>query len=428
MSQGRIHDIKPSHRVKKESPVRARTSNLPPRRPVRRPSKGSSSGSGKGVWYVAIILIVALFFGLSIFFTGATVKVTPQTMDLTLNERFVAHKKAVSTELTFDFMVVEGSVERVATSGTKEEVSEVARGTVRIYNDSGSSEQPLLIDTRLVDEETGRIYKTVERVTVPGQQNIDGSTEPGFVDVDVYADKPGEDYNEDVELELRLIGFKEADSPKYETIYAKTTSSLEGGFVGERYVLGDEQEEVIKSELQAELQTKLLEQSVAQAPEASILPEKLSKLINTNLTQDVKDSGEITFVLEGSMFNVLFNKLELEGFIIDTSVAGAEQGEIYIANIEDLNITYLDEQAQTVDLESLETLGFQIDDTLSIVWNVNEESLVFDLVGQKKKDFEKIITSYDSIESAELVVKPFWRGRFPEADEDIEVFNTQERQ
>jgi len=425
MSQGRIHDIKPSRRT---SPPKTaeRQSAAVPRRHVRNP-RSSSSGGGKGVWYVALVLIVALFFGLSIFFTGATIKVTPQAMDISLNERFVAYKKAVSTELTFDFMVVDGSVERLASAAAKEEVEDVARGTVRIYNNHSAEDQSLVIDTRLADGD-GKTYKTIKKVTVPGQQNIEGTIEPGFVDVEVYADKPGEDYNIADGLELKIAGFGEANSPKYETIYAKTMTPLEGGFIGERFVLDDEQEATVLAELKSELATKLLEQSSAQAPATSLLPEKLSVLINTKISQEVKDNGEIAFVLEGSMFNVLFNKSELERYIIDTSVAGAEQGEIYIANIENIAISYLDEAAQTVDLESLETLGFQINDTLSVVWIVNEEALAFDLVGQKKKDFQSIITRYDSIESAELILKPFWRGKLPEADEDIEIFNTQERQ
>lgn len=429
MSQGRIHDIKPSRKINESSEVLIRRSApaVAHQRPYRT-RKIHNEGGGRGVWYVALVLIVALFFGLSIFFTGASVTLTPQTMDLSLNERFVAYKKAVSTELTFDFMVVQGRVERAATAATKSQVEDVARGTVRIYNNHSAENQPLVIDTRLVDEK-GRVYKTLEKVTVPGQKNNAGALEPGFVDIEVYADIPGEEHNnEGDELVLKIAGFGEAKSPKYETIYAEAVTPFTGGFIGERFVLDETQELAIMSELESELSSKLLDQSFAQAPATSLLPEKLSVLIDKKVSQEVKDNGEIVFVLEGSLFNVLFNKSELERYIIQTSVAGAEQGEIYISNIEDIDISYLDEAAQTVNLEELETLGFQINDTLAIVWIVNEESLAFDLVGQKKKDFQSIITRYDAIESAELVVKPFWRGRFPEANEDIEILNTQKRQ
>lgn len=420
MSQSRIHDIKP-----------ARSSKIPERKdsgritPARQTRMRKHNNGGKGIWYVAGILLVALFFGLSVFFTGATVRVVPQTMDLPLNERFVANKKAVSTELTFDFMVVDGEVSRAVNSETKKEVQEVSRGRVRIYNETGTQAQNLAIDTRLEDS-TGRVYKTVDKVTVPGQQNIEGTLEPGFVDIDIYAAEPGQEYNQDGEVELKLVGFREANSPKYDTIYAKTITSLEGGFIGERFVLSDEDESQTKETLTQELYDELFAQSLAQVPQGSMLPQNLSKLINTSYSQEVQDDGTINFVLKGSLFNVIFNTKEFEGYIIDTSVAGAEQGQIYIQNINNLNIAYLDEQAQTVDLESLETLGFKIDDVLKIVWVVNVDALRFDLVGTKKKDFQKVIAGYPSIETAELIVKPFWRGSLPESDEDIEVVNTQD--
>lgn len=424
MSSSRIHDIKPVHRAHRPSYVSQERASAvrPPVRPPRR--SNNSGGGGKGVWYVAIILIVALFFGLSIFFTGATVTITPKTLNPTLNDRFVAYKKPVSGELTFDFMVIDGEVSETITSTTKENVEDPARGTVRIFNDHSTSAQPLVIDTRLVDE-NGRVYKTIEKVTVPGQTQKDGELEPGFVDVDIYADTPGPEGNEEeVGIKLTIAGFQEANSPKYETIYAETVSPLSGGFSGERFVIEDSQKSTVLENLATKLMDDLRIKSQAQTPATSFIPQNLSVLIDQQSTENISENGEIILTLKGSIFNVLFNTVEFERYIIENAVVGTTQGEVYIANIKDLNVAYIDTGAQTVNLQALETLGFQIDDSLDVVWNVNQDSLLFELVGQKKKDFQTIISTIEGIDSASIMIQPVWRGRLPDNDEDIEIINT----
>lgn len=425
MSSSRIHDIKPSHGAHRPSYVSRtkETSVRPPVRPPRRVSREPSRG-GRGIWYVAILLIAALFFGLSIFFTGATVQVTPKTLNPTLNERFVAYKKPIAGELTFDFMVVDGEVSETLTSTTKENVQDRARGTVRIFNNHSTSSQLLIIDTRLVDE-NGRTYKTVERVTVPGQKTVDDVLEPGFIDVEIYADIPGPAGNEiETGIRLGVAGFKEANSPKYETIYAETLTSLEGGFSGERFVIDEDQKRATEERLIQQITENLTTRSSAQVPSTSFIPHNLSVLLNQRFNESVSETGEIVVTLQASLFNVLFNTSELEQYLIANSVVGVSQGEVYIANIADLNISYIDQSAQTVNLESLETLGFTIDDSLAIVWNINQDLLKFELVGQKKKDFQTIISSIQGVESASVMVQPVWRGRLPDNNEDIELINT----
>lgn len=421
----RIHDIKPIHRSAHRATYVSsdrETISRPPVRPPRRTSQ--RSGGGRGVWYVAILLIVALFFGLSIFFTSATVTITPKTLEPTINDRFVAYKKSVADELSFDYMVVEGEVSETVSSDTKENVEDPARGTVRIFNNHSEAAQPLVIDTRLVDAE-GRTYKTVEKVTVPGQKVVDGKTEPGFVDVDIYADSAGPEGNEtEVGLSLKIAGFGEAKSPKYETIYAETLTPLSGGFSGERFVVSPEEKEQVMQNLSTKLMDDLRMKSAAQVPATSFIPANLSVIINENLMEDVGESGEIKITLKGSLFNILFNTVEFERYLIENAVVGAQQGEVYIANVKELNISYIDSDAQTVDLESLETLGFGIDDALEVVWNINTDSLKFELVGKKKKDFQAIISDFAGIDTASVNVRPIWRGRLPDNDEDIEVINT----
>lgn len=429
MPLSKLHDIKkPMHHYGAEI-HKVESSKLAKRPPISSPRRFNTSqdkhGGGKAIWYVAFVLIIGLFFGLSVFFTGATVTITPTIENTALNERFIAYKKSVSKELTFETMIVDGSVNKNITTGEKQQVQDVARGKVTISNNHGPEAQPLRIDTRLVDSK-GRIYKTVEAVKVPGQTTKDGKVVPGSVEVEIYADKPGDTYNEPEKQTLRLIGFQEAKSPKFETITAETLGPIEGGFVGERYVVPQEQKEQILTELTEQLHSELLDKSRAQVPEQSVFPEKLSALMDTSVTENIQEDGSIKLTLHGSLFNILFNAVEFENYILQTSIVGVDQETAYIANLKNLNISYVDEASQTVNPESLENLAFQIDDVLEIISVVNKEALRFDLVGQRKKDFQTIIARYPGVEYVEFDINPFWRAHFPDKDEDIIISLTTE--
>lgn len=429
MSLSKLHDIKkPTPKLDNEY----RRSSSPkqiPRPPISSPNRFShranNHSGGKAIWYLAFILIIGLFFGLSVFFTNAKVTITPTIENVPLNERFIAYKKSISKELTFETMIVEDSVSRDVTSGEKKVVEERAYGKVVISNNHSQEAQPLRIDTRLVDGK-GRIYKTKEAVKVPGQTMKDGTLVPGTVEVEIYADQPGDSYNETEKQTLKLIGFQEAKSPKFETITAETIGVIEGGFVGERFVVPEEEKNKIITELTQELSARLFEKTKAQVPEQTIYPEALSVLISLETSEKIQDDGTIKLTLKGSLFNVLFNSVEFEKYILETSIVGVDQESAYISNIKNLNISYVDKDSQTVNPESLENLAFQIEDTLEIISIVNKESLRFDLVGQRKKDFQSIISKYPGVQYVEFDINPFWRTHFPDKDEDIAIILTTE--
>ncbi len=412
-----------NYRPVSEAPKMVNRPPTPPLRPYRR--GGHHQRGGQGLWYVAGILILALFFGLSVFFTNAKVTITPTIQSIPLNERFIAHKKSVSKELTFDAMIVEGSVSQDVAGETKQLVEDKAQGSVRIFNNHGPESQPLRIDTRLVDDK-GRLYKTKEAVTVPGQTTVDGAIVPGSVEVLVYSDEAGAQFNEEGEITLKLIGFQEANSPKYETIYAKTITPLEGGFVGERFTIEQTEKDRIVGELTQKLGGELKEKSLAQVPEQSLFPESLSVMMDTKVSETVAENGTVTLKVSGSLFNVLFNKVEFEKYILETSIVGVEQGSAYIANLENLAISYVDPAAQTVDPEALENIAFQINDVLEIIATVNKELVAFDLVGQKKRNSQEIIANHPGVEHVQFDVNPFWRSRFPDKSQDITVVITTE--
>ncbi|MDQ5883197.1 MAG: hypothetical protein QG654_109, partial [Patescibacteria group bacterium] len=269
MPRNSIHDIKPSIKLRRSKGYESRRLEhddeeendeeyeeiLPKRRrrnEYENPYEGERrSGGGKAIWYVAVFCILALVFALSFFFSSAKVIVTPRSGNIDINKLVVASKNPLDNKsLSFDVVTLAGE-ESVSVANTdKKYVERKATGKVRIFNDNGTAPQNLLIDTRLVAED-GKIYKTVKAVVVPGKKG----TTPGSVEVEIYADVAGEEYNKP-QTDFKIFGFK--GNPKYETIYAKSIGEITGGFKGETFALSAEEESAQKTSLETKLKESLL--------------------------------------------------------------------------------------------------------------------------------------------------------------------------
>ncbi len=390
-------------------------SNQRTRQPVSRNHRG------RGVWYIAGFLLIALVFGFSLFFARASITVVPKSQELTINERISAFKKPVTEGLRFDSMIVSGEESVVLTSETKQVVEEPARGRVRIVNEHSGESQALRIDTRLVDQ-AGLIYKTKEKVTVPGMKTENGTKIPGTVEVEIYADASGPAGNKDVsDVRLGILGFKEAGSDKFETVYAQTITPLSGGFVGERYVIGEEQENQEIAKLTTQMYESLKAKARAQMPEQVTAPENLMTLFETSFSTTSTPEGSVVLTFSGSLFSVMFNTTELEHYFIENLMVDIAPGSVHIANIDSLVFSYVEPELQTVNPPLLENLLLDFQDTLQIEFVVNHEALVFDLVGKKRKEFNSVVMNHSGIASASLSLTPFWKSRLPERDEDISV-------
>jgi hypothetical protein len=57
----------------------------------------------------------------------------------------------------------------------------------------------------------------------------------------------------------------------------------------------------------------------------------------------------------------------------------------------------------------------------NIVWDVSSEEIIDSLLDKKKRDFESIMSTYKNIDSALVVLRPFWQTTFPSKREAIHV-------
>ncbi|MDQ5954371.1 MAG: hypothetical protein QG583_299 [Patescibacteria group bacterium] len=364
------------------------------------------------LWFVAIITVVFLLFAISTLFTQAKVSVNPKVKELTLNEKMFAQKDSNGEDLSFDLVVIGGEESILIEGQGKEEVSNSAKGTVIIYNDYNSTSQALDINTRL-EGSNGKIYKTEKKITVPGKSS-DGT--PGKVEVGIYANEPGKEYNSEP-LDFKILGFK--GSPKYAKFYGRSKDEIIGGIVGTLPTVTLEEKNAAIDQLKKNLEEKLLQKTINQIPKDFILFNNAYSLVIDDQTEEYdKEKNAISISLKGTLYGLLFKEVELTKKVASSVVPDYDGSDIYITNIKSLELSVVDPYVSFKDVESI---NFKLSGATKVVWRVDEDVLVTDLLESSKKNFETLLLQYNSIDSASVVIRPFWKKSFPDKIKDITI-------
>ena len=260
-----------------------------------------------------------------------------------------------------------------------------------------------------------------EPVVVPGRKILNGEKIPGSVEVTVYADAPGEKYNVGL-TDFTVPGFK--GTPRYEAFYARSQTKMAGGFSGIVKTVSNEQLDKAKNELGTALRAKLLQKAHSQKPDNFILyndavffslDEDRARAIQTDVNKD-----EVDVVVSGTLHGLIFNEKILSQFLAKILIPSlGAQEEVGIKDLDSLTFAVSNKELFSPTEDT--ALSFVIQGSPQIVWQFNIEGLRMDTLGKSKAEFKEVLTMYGSIQKAEVVLRPFWKGAFPEDPKHIEI-------
>lgn len=407
----------------------------------------------------AIVLVCS--FALSLVFAGATVTVIPRQEQTTVNASFVAAAEPAAGELGFQQMTIERTAEKTVPASAEAQAEERSSGKITIYNDHSKGIQRLIKNTRF-ESKDGRIYRIRESVEVPGK--VDAT--PGTIEVVVFAEEAGEDYNIEGEMEFTLPGLK--GLPQEGKVYGKSKGAITGGFVGSRRTVAESDRNIAVEALKTELADQLREAafSASEKPAGHHLYNgAIFFEYVTNEDRPGKEN-EVVISVTGRLHGVLFEANAFAQFLARQAIAGYDGNTVRIDNPDALTVTVRagtgsdssstagdEEEADETDKETrmaamdeseraLPTtnegaatpwtqpkLNVEIAGNVKFIWQFDEVALRADLAGQQKtrmtdpKD-TSILGRYPGIDRAEASVRPFWRSTFPEEVEDITVLTS----
>jgi len=365
------------------------------------------------LWSVALVSAAFFFFALSFLFSKTEIKVNPKIKELVLNENLSANRDSNNNGLFFNLVVIQGEEKKIIQATGEKDVFEKATGIVMIYNAFSSSPQVLSIDTRL-EGSNGKIYKTLTKTTVPG---VDKKGIPGSVEVKIYASAAGADYNSPP-LDFKLVGFK--GTPKYSKIYARSKGEIISGFKGKVPAVSDANEASILADLKTTLEAKLLQKATDQIPVGLVLFKNavFLNMDNTNIPPTFENNN-LTIILKGTLYGLIFNEQKLTKKIAEDNIEKYDGSEVFISNIRDLVFSLTSQD--NVSFGDMKSINFNLSGPAKIVWKLDENKFITDLLGKLKKDFNQILSQYPNIDSATLTLSPFWKRSISDQAKKIKV-------
>jgi hypothetical protein len=367
-----------------------------------------------GMWFTALISIVILYFVFSVLFSGVRIKIFPKQEAVLINGQFTAFKEAQSGELSFEVMTLTRELFDEVPANGEDFVEEKASGQVIVYNNYSSAGQKLIKNTRF-ETPDGLIYRIKDAVTVPGRKTVNGEIVPGSLEVTVYADEAGASYNKEL-VDFTIPGLK--GDPRYSKFYARSKTPMIGGASGIKRVALLEDLTKATDELNGKLRAEILEEASSVKPEGFILLDN-SYVINIDSSTSNGSEGNVLVTQKAVFKGLIFNENDFAKFVAENTIALYNGADVHLSGSDSLSLKI--DSNSSGPLETLESVDFSLNGDTKIVWLFDEVSLLEDLKGVSKKDAEAIFARYPSIETAEVIVRPFWRRSITSKEKKIKL-------
>ena len=298
--QEEVEEVKTSY---VEEPVRVQEEDEDEYVPQRQPkSKKKRSGFGKKITYgvLAGIAICLLFF---VSKTNATITITPKKVnqEISVLIPLADSKLATKTQIT-------KTVTKTLPATSEQQVEKQASGKIKIINSHKETPQELVKNTRF-QTPNGLIYRIRDSIVVPGYTMNGSSVVPGTLEVEVFADSAGEEYNTS-NAKFTIPGF--SGKEQFEKIVAESVGNISGGYIGIQKVVSDEAKEQAEKELQEELK-KQVEDTKNQSTEYVLVPNM--ETLSFGEIQDKPEGNSVVLSLSASVEAYSFVKKELSDFI-----------------------------------------------------------------------------------------------------------------
>ncbi len=358
---------------------------------------------------IIALLVIAGSVGALFVFSGARVEITPTVNPVSVTGTFASTLGA--GDLPFDIVTVEKTATASIAAESTENVTQAAQGTIVVSN-TQDAPQALIKNTRF-ETEGGLIFRIRDSITVPKAAN----GQPGTLTVTVYADEAGERYNVPA-TSFTLPGLAGTDT--FTKVTARSADAMRGGFSGARPTVSEATKEAEYAKLQATLDTELkaaIASEVAKRPGFVLVPGATASSFEEQ--PDTAGAGNTVEIgNKGSIRGVIFTEEALARTIAYQSVGTYSGQPLKFKDVATLSLAPAEGLIPTVGEE---TFSFTLTGNTELVWKVDTSKIAGAVAGKTRDAAEVMLQGFPEVDSALLVLKPFWVGSFPQDPEKITV-------
>lgn len=261
----------------------------------------------------------------------------------------------------------------------------------------------------------GKLFRTTKKITVPGGHYEAGELVPGFLDVQVRADQPGEDFNIGSST-FSIPGF--AGTARYTFFYGKSFQSMSGGFKREVSQVSQKDLDEAKNSLEKKtVNESLIELNEKISSEYILLEQAIESktpVIFSSVTVG-EEADKFIFRIKAVSSALVFKDEDVRDFIINfISSQILTDKKIYQESL-DLNYDLIE-----IDFDSGK-IRFNLKAKAKIYSDVNIINLKQDLEGKSFDETEFYLKNYSQIKTSSIEFWPFWVKNVPQNDEKIRI-------
>lgn len=364
---------------------------------------------------IALFVVAIFIIGMMTVFASATINIVPKNQNVDVNMTIIATSKTEEGAVSYEVIKISKS-KNVSVPATGEEAVEVkASGKIMIYNNFSSEPQRLIIRTRFETKE-GLIYRIPESVIVPGKTIKNGTETPGSVEVEIFADEPGDKYNIK-KTDFTIPGFKN-DTNRYKNFYARSVTEMVGGFVGKRKTILPTDKQTALQNIDLEVQADLKKDLQSKIPDGLTLLSDSVLFKSNELPQ--KESGSSVIVeKEITAYAIMLNAQNLSDQITKQYVSESPNWSGIESEIKNFSLLNVAEMPN--DLKTGEKINLQINGKVKVWAKIDTNIINQRLLGVPKKEVAKLMDEFAGISSITATIRPIWKQSFPRDSLKIHV-------
>lgn len=282
-------------------------------------------------------------------------------------------------------------------------VSTKAGGTLTVYNTYSAQAQILVANTRFQSPE-GKIFRLVNKTTIPGAKISGGKITPSSIDVKVVADQTGPDYNVPPSQNWQIPGFN--GTPRYGKFYAEAKASMTGGAMGNQIIPTPNDIKQAKVKIESALSDSLKSQTlILDSQNLKLLDNTSAFAVTTeNIGSQVDKDNNFSIYAAGELRQLAFDENTLRDTLIKTlSTSTAE------AKIDDFSINY---GTSTVNLMSGK-MTFLVSGVLTHEPKIDFDGFKNQILGLDANALKVAVFALPGLQKANISFWPFWVNSVP---------------
>lgn len=296
----------------------------------------------------------------------------------------------------------------------KKHMQETASGEITVFNEYSSTPQRIVATTRFLSKEGDRLFRINEAVTIPGFSRVEGVDVPGQVTIKVYADKPGEDYNIKP-TSFSLPGLQ--GSPKYNSIYARSTKAMSGGIDKEVLYFSEGDYITAKEKLAIAAREKNEKDFLSKISDQSQILEDTKKEEEPEINTDVKmgtvaDNFQMNVKITTSANLVL--EADLNEIINEKLASRLAADKKFLENGRDYQIGKV-----IINQDGGVIIPAHVNQKL--IAKIDAENLKKEIAGKSEAELKTYFGNMSGVESANINLWPFWVKSIPSSYEKINI-------